>query len=121
VGGQKTERRKWIHCFDSVTAILFVASLYSYDQYMEEDPEKNRMEDSVELFEKMFANEFLLRASIILFLNKSAWGGGGINNGNTTTPASGKTYSRISWCMLSCGNSFPSSRTRMNMSQHWPS
>jgi hypothetical protein len=40
VGGQKTERRKWIHCFDNVPAILFVIGLSCYDQYMFEDPKK---------------------------------------------------------------------------------
>jgi hypothetical protein len=70
VGGQKTERRKWIHCFDSVTAVLYVVSLSCYDQFMEEDPTKNRMNDSVELFTKMHSSEFLRRSSFILFLNK---------------------------------------------------
>lgn len=32
VGGQKNERKKWIHCFDDVSAILFVAALSEYDQ-----------------------------------------------------------------------------------------
>ena len=27
VGGQRNERRKWIHCFNDVTAIIFVAAL----------------------------------------------------------------------------------------------
>ena len=31
VGGQKAERRKWIHCFDNVTAIIFLVSLIEYD------------------------------------------------------------------------------------------
>uniref|UniRef100_A0A915EMZ0 Uncharacterized protein n=1 Tax=Ditylenchus dipsaci TaxID=166011 RepID=A0A915EMZ0_9BILA len=70
VGGQKTERRKWIHCFENVTAILFVVSLSCYDQYMEEDPTKNRMEDSVDLFNSMYKNGFLHKCSFILFLNK---------------------------------------------------
>ena len=37
VGGQRTERRKWIHCFDDVTAIIFVAALNEYDMMLEED------------------------------------------------------------------------------------
>ncbi|KAH7714566.1 guanine nucleotide-binding protein G(o) subunit alpha [Aphelenchoides avenae] len=70
VGGQKTERRKWIHCFENVTAILFVIALSCYDQYMDEDPDKNRMEDCIELFNSMYHNEFLRKSSFILFLNK---------------------------------------------------
>ena len=37
VGGQKSERRKWIHCFQDVTAILFLVSLSGYDQCLIEE------------------------------------------------------------------------------------
>lgn len=37
VGGQKSERRKWIHCFQDVTSILFLISLSGYDQCLVED------------------------------------------------------------------------------------
>lgn len=37
VGGQRTERRKWIHCFDNVNMILFVLALSDYDLLDEED------------------------------------------------------------------------------------
>nr|CAB3250013.1 guanine nucleotide-binding protein G(q) subunit alpha [Phallusia mammillata] len=37
VGGQKTERRKWIHCFENVTSIVFLAALSEYDQTIPED------------------------------------------------------------------------------------
>jgi guanine nucleotide-binding protein subunit alpha len=37
VGGQKSERRKWIHCFQDVTAILFLVSLSGFDQCLVED------------------------------------------------------------------------------------
>jgi hypothetical protein len=32
VGGQRNERKKWIHCFEKVTAIVFVVSLNEFDQ-----------------------------------------------------------------------------------------
>ena len=32
VGGQRNERRKWIHCFDNVTAVIFVTAVSEYDQ-----------------------------------------------------------------------------------------
>lgn len=32
VGGQRTYRKKWIHCFDGVAAVMFVASMAAYDQ-----------------------------------------------------------------------------------------
>uniref|UniRef100_A0A0N4ZP71 Guanine nucleotide-binding protein alpha-2 subunit n=1 Tax=Parastrongyloides trichosuri TaxID=131310 RepID=A0A0N4ZP71_PARTI len=70
VGGQKTERRKWIHSFEGVTAILFVVSLAGFDQTLEEDDQINRLEDSVELFYSIWSNEFLLKSNIILFMNK---------------------------------------------------
>ena len=37
VGGQKSERKKWIHCFENVTVILFLVSLSEYDQVLYED------------------------------------------------------------------------------------
>ena len=36
VGGQRSERRKWIHCFQNVTSILFLAALSEYDQVLTE-------------------------------------------------------------------------------------
>jgi hypothetical protein len=43
VGGQRNERKKWIHCFESVTAIIFVAAISEYDQKLFEDATANRM------------------------------------------------------------------------------
>ena len=37
VGLQKGEQRKWIHCFQDVTSILFIVNLSGYDQCLVED------------------------------------------------------------------------------------
>jgi len=70
VGGQKSERKKWINCFDSVTAVIFVASMSCYDEVMFEDNEKNSMTDQLELFENICNEHAFEKTSMILFLNK---------------------------------------------------
>jgi hypothetical protein len=40
VGGAKTERKKWLHCFEQVTSVLFLASLSEYDETLIEDENK---------------------------------------------------------------------------------
>jgi hypothetical protein len=37
VGGQRSERKKWIHCFENVTAIVFLVAISEYDQVLVED------------------------------------------------------------------------------------
>ncbi|KAH1252690.1 Guanine nucleotide-binding protein alpha-1 subunit [Glycine max] len=51
VGGQRNERRKWIHLFEGVTAVIFCAAISEYDQTLYEDENKNRMMETKELFE----------------------------------------------------------------------
>lgn len=70
VGGQRSERRKWIHCFDNVQAVLFVAAISEYDQTLWEDPTANRMTEALALFEQICNSRFFQQTSMILFLNK---------------------------------------------------
>ncbi|EDO47693.1 predicted protein [Nematostella vectensis] len=70
VGGQKNQRKKWIHFFDGVTAVVFFASLSSYDEQLEEEEDTNAMLDSLDLFEEITHCEFLANTQFILFLNK---------------------------------------------------
>lgn len=37
VGGQRSERRKWIHCFDNVNMVLFIVSMSDFDLCDPED------------------------------------------------------------------------------------
>ncbi|KAI1239472.1 hypothetical protein IHE44_0012597 [Lamprotornis superbus] len=121
VGGQRSERKKWIHCFEGVTAIIFCVALSDYDLVLAEDEEmastvmlkkgvvvgqklilegklnvslpfpfqhpwllspfsrvyffrvtvhRNRMHESMKLFDSICNNKWFTDTSIILFLNK---------------------------------------------------
>ena len=88
MGGQRSERRKWIHCFENVTSIIFLVALSEYDQILFEsdnevrnttsDPEiiltstcfQNRMEESKALFKTIITYPWFQHSSVILFLNK---------------------------------------------------
>ena len=71
VGGQRTERKKWIHCFEDVASVIFIASLAEYNQTLVEDPTANRLHESVALFKTIFNIPWIEHASVILFFNKS--------------------------------------------------
>jgi len=70
VGGQRNERKKWMHCFDDVRAVLFIVNLAGYDQVLFEDNSKNRMVEELELFQKVTHNKIFETTPIFLFLNK---------------------------------------------------
>lgn len=70
VGGQRSERKKWIHCFEAVKSIIFCVSLSEYDQVLLEESRQNRMMESLVLFESVVNSRWFLRTTIILFLNK---------------------------------------------------
>jgi len=70
VGGQRSERRKWIHCFSAVTSVLFCASLSGYCQNLREKSDVKRMEEALELFGEVANSSYFSFSSIILFLNK---------------------------------------------------
>ncbi|PAV74589.1 hypothetical protein WR25_12635 isoform A [Diploscapter pachys] len=70
VGGQRSERKKWIHCFEDVNAIIFIAAISEYDQVLFEDETTNRMIESMRLFESICNSRWFINTSMILFLNK---------------------------------------------------
>merc|ERR1712137_983524 len=70
VGGQRNERKKWLHCFDDVKCILFIVSLAGYNQVLFEDASMNRMEESLTLFENTVKNDLFRHTPIFVFLNK---------------------------------------------------
>ena len=70
VGGQRNERKKWIHCFEGVTAVIFVAAISEYDQVLFEDKTQNRMIEAIALFREVCNLKWFKDTAMILFLNK---------------------------------------------------
>jgi len=70
VGGQRNERKKWIHCFENVTAVIFVAAINEYNQMLYEDNVTNRLHESLNLFSDICNSRWFRHKSTILFLNK---------------------------------------------------
>jgi guanine nucleotide-binding protein subunit alpha len=70
VGGQRSERKKWIHCFEKVTSVIYVVALSEYDQVLLEESSQNRMMEALILFDSIVNSRWFTRTSIILFLNK---------------------------------------------------
>eukprot|EP01117_Protostelium_nocturnum_P017096 TRINITY_DN689_c0_g1_i1.p1 TRINITY_DN689_c0_g1~~TRINITY_DN689_c0_g1_i1.p1 ORF type:complete len:349 (+),score=86.63 TRINITY_DN689_c0_g1_i1:94-1140(+) len=70
VGGQRSERRKWIHCFQGITAVIFCVAMSEYDLKLYEDETVSRLEESLMLFDEICNSEWFTNTSIILFLNK---------------------------------------------------
>jgi GTPase SAR1 family protein len=69
VGGQRSERRKWLNCFQSVRAILYVVAVSEYDQQLYEERKVNRIQESLQVFSNI-ATEFFPKTPIIIFFNK---------------------------------------------------
>lgn len=88
VGGQRSERKKWIHCFENVDCLIFVAALSGYDQCLAEDRNavclisllshqvgyltstQNQMHEAMMLFDSLANSKWFMHKPIILFLNK---------------------------------------------------
>jgi guanine nucleotide-binding protein subunit alpha len=70
VGGQRNERKKWIHCFENVTCVIFVAAISEFDQVLFEDETTNRVVEALNLFDEICNSSWFTKTSVILFLNK---------------------------------------------------
>uniref|UniRef100_A0A914ICF1 Uncharacterized protein n=1 Tax=Globodera rostochiensis TaxID=31243 RepID=A0A914ICF1_GLORO len=70
VGGCRSERRKWIHCFDHVQSIIFISAISEFDQKSRETPSVNRLIESMRIFSTICNSRWFIRTGFILFLNK---------------------------------------------------
>jgi len=71
VGGQRSERRKWLHCFEDCTAGVFCVAMNEYDKMLYEEANVNRMHEAVSLFQQTVNSKWFEQVALILFLNKS--------------------------------------------------
>ncbi|OAX40910.1 G-protein alpha subunit [Rhizopogon vinicolor AM-OR11-026] len=71
VGGARGQRHAWVPYFDDATAIIFLAPISAFDQYLEEDPRTNRVDDSLQLFTAICSNKLLKNSHLVLMLNKT--------------------------------------------------
>jgi len=71
VGGQRSERKKWIHCFENVNVLIFLVAISEYDQTLYEDSDINRMNEAAGLFESISNSRWFAQSSVILFMNKT--------------------------------------------------
>lgn len=70
VGGQRNERRKWMHCFDNVNGIIFLCNLAGYNTVLFEDATVNRMSECLALFKQTVNNPVFEKTPFYLLLNK---------------------------------------------------
>ncbi|KAJ3131193.1 hypothetical protein HK100_006667 [Physocladia obscura] len=70
VGGQRNERRKWIHVFDNVNAIFFLVDLSAFNQVTVEDSKINRIVESLTVFSFICNHLGFKKTAIIIFMNK---------------------------------------------------
>ena len=68
--GQKTEREKWVHLFERVEAVVFVASLADYDKIVDGDFKRNRLVESMALFHWVVNHPAFEYSAIVLVLTK---------------------------------------------------
>lgn len=70
IDSQRPKRKKWIHLFENVMAIMFVVDLDDYDRFLLEEQSQNRMMDTLVLFDSIVNSQWFMRTRIILLLNK---------------------------------------------------
>ncbi|XP_045112486.1 guanine nucleotide-binding protein G(q) subunit alpha-like isoform X3 [Portunus trituberculatus] len=75
MGGERSARGEWVGHFSRPTAILFLASLAEYDQQVEEAERegeiKNRVQESLDIFDVVLKYPPFHNSPVILLLNKS--------------------------------------------------
>lgn len=69
VGGQRAERKKWVHCLKEASCLIYVAGVSGFDEKLVEDPDDNRLSEEFKLFEGVC--DMFPTKQIVLILNKT--------------------------------------------------
>ncbi|KAJ8090696.1 guanine nucleotide-binding protein subunit alpha [Marasmius tenuissimus] len=70
-GGQRSERRKWIHMFGETHVVVFVVSITEYDLSLAENDSVNRMQESLTLFNSIANTLWFAGSKQVLVFNRS--------------------------------------------------
>lgn len=79
-GGQRSERRKWLACFDNIDVLcvgesrsrpsvdnlcsIFMVAISEFDQLLYEDETVNRLTESVTLFESVVNSPYFQKSAV---------------------------------------------------------
>ncbi|THU95294.1 G-alpha-domain-containing protein [Dendrothele bispora CBS 962.96] len=70
VGGSRSQRAAWAQFFDDVTVIIFLAPISAFNLALAEEPNTNRLADSLKIWRMICSNKLLSNVDLILLLNK---------------------------------------------------
>jgi len=69
VAAQRSDKKRWIHYFEGVKAVVFVASVGDFDQFNADN--SNKMLSAINLFHSIASSDWFPRSQMFLFLNKA--------------------------------------------------
>lgn len=92
IGGQKSERRKWITQFDNVAVIIYIVNLVDFNG-IAYDTEMNKMSETLEVFQETLRNPCFEKTPLYLIFNKKDLFDNLINNDSGNFKKSFPRYS----------------------------
>eukprot|EP01084_Bolivina_argentea_P255845 430472_1 len=71
VGGERNERKKWIHSFSNVSCVLYVSAINQYCKSIFEDETQIGLLENLDLFSQICNGKWFNNSVIVLLLNKT--------------------------------------------------
>lgn len=71
VGGRRNERKKWIHCFDGVSLIVFFCPMDDHSKKLAEDDQTNALQESIHLFTDLKSSQFFRNTKFFVVFSKN--------------------------------------------------